>query len=115
MLAAAGLAVLAWSNSLIVLAGAAVLYAGAMAAIQPVCLAWATDRAPASRRGAAIATTIAAQDLGIGAGSFAAGAVADVAGLAFLFDACALLALGGLALVLIVSRRPEGTGPRSKK
>ncbi len=105
ILAACALILLGASWSRVALAGAALLYAGAMATVQPVCLAWATDRSRAGERGAAVATVVAAQDLGISTGAFAAGLIADLAGLGFVFMGAAVLALGGFALVAAAARR----------
>jgi len=107
LLAAGALALLSASGDRIALAGAALLYAGAMATVQPICLAWATDRSGSGQTGAAIATAIAAQDLGISTGAFAAGVIADAVGLGCVFAAAAVLGLGGFTLVATVARRHD--------
>ncbi len=114
VLAACGLALLGASDDRIALAAAALLYSGAFAAVQPICLAWATDRSRPEDRGAGIATALAAQDLGISLGSFAAGLVADAAGLGFLFSAAVAVALGGFVLVVAAARRPVRANQESR-
>lgn len=90
----------------------ALIYAGGMAAIQPITLAWATDRAASSQRGAAIATAVAAQDIGISGGSFVAGIVADSAGLGWVFGAFAGLAAIGVAVAVLLDTRGYGRSGR---
>ena len=108
MLAAAlGLGLLAATGDEATLVAAALLYSGGMAAIQPICLAWASDRAPVAERGAAIATAVAAQDLGISAGSLVVGMIIDAAGLSAAFAAAAGLALAGFVLVVALARSPS--------
>ncbi len=104
LLSAAALAMLAVSADRIALAGAGALFAGGMATIHPASLAWVTDRTRPAERGTALATAIAAQDLGIAGGSFVAGLIADAAGLESAFFALAGLALLGLALAVALDR-----------
>jgi predicted MFS family arabinose efflux permease len=103
--AACALALIALQPSRLTLVVSAVLYGWAMAAIQPVALAWAVDRAPAQERGAAVATAVAAQDLGISAGSLLGGLIADRAGLPAVFAVNGVLAAAGFAVVAVVLGR----------
>ncbi|HEX6989077.1 MAG TPA: MFS transporter [Bacillota bacterium] len=77
---------------------AAVALGLAMALVQPPALAWGLDLA-GGRRGTAMATMVAAQDLGITLGGGALGLIAGVAGIGSMFSLAALLPLGGSLLL----------------
>ncbi len=80
---------------------AALLFSFGMAFVQPPSLAWALDLG-GDRRGTAMATMVAAQDLGIALGGAGLGYVGTLAGFGALFGAAAglsLVALAGLAVI----------------
>lgn len=110
LLGAAALTLMSLAATPVTLGVAAVIYAGAMAAIQPVALAWATDRAEPGRRGAAVSTVIATQDLGISSGSLLAGLAAGQFGLTALFAGAAAVALAGIGPVILTARRGRAAG-----
>ena len=102
--------------SMLVLAGAAVrwqmlaaavFFSVGMAFVQPPSLAWALDLA-AGRRGTAMATMVAAQDMGIALGGLVLGLVGARGGFGTLFVAAAGLVLVGAAglVVMRMSRTP---------
>jgi MFS family permease len=75
---------------------AAVLFALAMAGVQPPTQAWGLDLAAAGRRGTAMATIVMAQDIGIAGSGVLLGWVATRADLRVAF-----LAAGGLGLLAV--------------
>jgi predicted MFS family arabinose efflux permease len=77
-----------------------------MAFVQPASLAWALDLG-GNRRGAAMATMVAAQDMGIALGGSVLGAAGTLGGYGTLFGVAAGLSLIGAAglLVLVRARR----------
>ncbi|MHB0867840.1 MAG: MFS transporter [Chloroflexota bacterium] len=105
VLAALGLWLLAVANSLIGFLAVALLYGLAFAAIQPALMALVVDRASPARRGSAMGTFGTAMDLGIGAGSFLWGFVAQAAGYGTMYTLAGVVALGALGLFLVGSRR----------
>jgi predicted MFS family arabinose efflux permease len=84
---------------------AALLFALSMGFVQPPSLAWGLDLG-GQRRGTAMATMVAAQDMGIALGGAFLGGIGSVAGLRPLFEAAAgLSALALLGLVVLARRR----------
>ncbi|MGE5618458.1 MAG: MFS transporter [Sphingomonadaceae bacterium] len=104
VLAALGLWLLAVADSLAAFLAVALLYGLAFAAIQPALMALVVDRAPPARRGAAMGTFGTAMDLGIGAGSFVWGFVAQTAGYGTMYTLAGIVALGALGLFLAGAR-----------
>jgi len=110
VLATAGLWLLSAATSVPALIVVAILYGLAFASIQPALMALVVDRAPASRRGAAMGTYSAAMDLGIGIGSIIWGFVAQVAGFEVMYVASGCFALLALAAFLAGTRhQPAGS------
>jgi MFS family permease len=106
-LASGGVAllVLAFAQVRWVMLAAALLFALSMGFVQPPSLAWGLDLG-GQRRGTAMATMVAAQDMGIALGGAFLGGIGSVAGLRPLFEAAAgLSALALLGLVVLARRR----------
>jgi predicted MFS family arabinose efflux permease len=91
---------------------AAPLLALSMALVQPPSLAWALDLG-GERRGVAMATMVAAQDLGVALGGIALGAIGQRGGYATLYGAGAAMTLAAVAWLLVVARRLRGPSTRS--
>lgn len=90
---------------------AAPLLALSMALVQPPSLAWALDLG-GERRGVAMATMVAAQDLGVALGGMLLGAIGQAGGYGALFGAGAGMALAAVGALLIVARRLGGLATR---
>lgn len=104
---ALGLGVVAlWSTAPGLFAGAA-LFAVGQALAFPTLMALAVGSAPASERAAVVGTFTAFFDLAFGAGALSLGFVARVLGYDGAFVAAALVALGGLLLMIGYARRAE--------
>jgi MFS family permease len=88
---------------------AAVLFSLAMAAVQPPTLAWALD-VGGGRRGTAMATMVAAQDLGISLGGAVLGYVGTLAGYGALFGTGAGLSFVALMGLAIIARHSQAGG-----
>lgn len=80
---------------------AAVLFSLAMALVQPPALAWGLDLGGEKQRGTAMATMVAAQDLGIALGGVSMGLVANIGGFGTIFSASATLAFLAAGLLLV--------------
>jgi MFS family permease len=108
-LAAGGVAllVLAFTQARWVMLAAAPLFAFSMGFVQPPSLAWGLDLG-GERRGTAMATMVAAQDMGIAFGGAFLGGIGTVAGLRPLFGAAAGLSALALLGLVVFARR---TGP----
>jgi len=94
---------------------AALFFSVGMAFVQPPSLAWALDLA-GGRRGTAMATMVAAQDMGIALGGSVLGLVGARSGFGALFIAAAGLSLVGAAGLLVVrmsKRSPPWEEPLS--
>lgn len=89
-LTAAAMVVLAATTTLPMLLLVGALFGFAFGSGNPAMTALAVDLAPPERRGAAMATFTSAFELGIGAGSIAAGWVAASIGYAAMFLACGI-------------------------
>jgi MFS family permease len=100
ILASLALGILSHSSSLFMFLGVAFLFGLAFAAVQPALMALAIDRANPSARGAAMGTFTAAMDLGIGAGSFLWGFVAESFGFSNMYIAAGMVSLAG-AIIFI--------------
>jgi MFS family permease len=103
---AAAMTLLAVASSRWQMLAAAPLVSLSMAFVQPASLAWALDLG-GNRRGAAMATMVAAQDMGIALGGSVLGAAGTLGGYGTLFGVAAGLSLIGAAglLVLVRARR----------
>ncbi|NQX65430.1 MFS transporter [Paenibacillus alba] len=75
-----GLLLLSYAHSEVSLAISALCYGVGFGSIQPALQAWTIARAAPNRRGAANGTFFSANDLGIGLGAMALGALASVSG-----------------------------------
>ncbi|OPH47729.1 MFS transporter [Paenibacillus ferrarius] len=75
-----GLLLLSYAHSEVSLAVSALCYGVGFGSIQPALQAWTIARAAPSRRGAANGTFFSANDLGIGLGAMALGALASFSG-----------------------------------
>jgi MFS family permease len=99
MLLAAGVAMLPLLSGWAVLASAVVVGLGQGSA-QPTIFALAVDRVDPADRGVALGTVGTLLELGIGAGSIAAGLIAEAAGLGTMFASLALAPLAAALLAL---------------
>jgi MFS family permease len=99
LLLAAGVAMLPLLSGWAILASALVVGLGQGSA-QPTIFALAVDRVDPADRGVALGTVGTLLELGIGAGSIAAGLIAEAAGLATMFAALAVAPLAAAALAL---------------
>ncbi len=104
-LAAVAMWLLSASATMPMLLLVAVLYGLAFASIQPALMALVVDKAPPTRRGAAMGTYSSAMDLGIGVGSVVWGVVAQVAGYEAMYVASGCFALAALVAFLVGNRR----------
>lgn len=109
---AATMAVLAAASARWQMLAAAPLLALSMALVQPPALAWALDLG-GERRGVAMATMVAAQDLGVALGGILLGAIGQMGGYGALFGAGAAMALAAVAWLPVVARRLRGPSTRS--
>jgi MFS family permease len=100
MVSAVGLATMGVWQSATGLVVGAVVFALGQALTFPALMTIAVRSAPASERGAVIGTFTSFFDAGFGVGAVTLGVVSDVFGLAGSFIAAALVALGGLSLLL---------------
>ncbi len=105
----ASMLVLALASARWQMLAAALLFSFGMAFVQPPSLAWALDLG-GERRGTAMATMVAAQDMGIALGGAVLGYVGTLAGFGALFGAAAGLSLAALLGLAMISRRKRGTG-----
>ena len=103
------LVLLSYASSLVLFLLMALLYGLAFAAVQPSLMALTIDRVPPQRRGAAMGLFGMAMDLGIGAGSFLWGFVAQVAGFPQMYRLAGLTSLVAL-VVFLAGRSPRGRG-----
>jgi MFS family permease len=104
----AALLVLAFASARWQMLGAALLFSVSMGFVQPPSLAWALDL-DRHRRGTAMATMVAAQDMGIALGGSVLGAVGTL-GLQTLFGGAAGVSLLGLAGLVLLARRRGAMG-----
>jgi MFS family permease len=115
---AAALGLLAVASSRWQMLAAAPLVSLSMALVQPASLAWALDLG-GERRGAAMATVVAAQDTGIALSGPLLGMIGTIGGYGALFGAGAGLGLAGaaglLALVRGRSLQRQDTGDRPSR
>jgi MFS family permease len=100
MVSAVGLATMGVWQSATGLVVGAVVFALGQALTFPALMTIAVRSAPASERGAVIGTFTSFFDAGFGIGAVTLGVVSDVFGFAGAFIAAALVALGGLSLLL---------------
>jgi MFS family permease len=105
----ASMLVLALASTRWQMLAAALLFSFGMAFVQPPSLAWALDLG-GERRGTAMATMVAAQDMGIALGGAVLGYVGTLAGFGALFGAAAGLSLAALLGLAVISRRRRATG-----
>ncbi|HEX9822980.1 MAG TPA: MFS transporter [Actinomycetota bacterium] len=104
-ISAAGLLTIgAWPGNAGLFGGTIVLGVGSALAF-PALMTLAVSGAPPGERGAAIGTFTAFVDLAFGLGPVSLGVVADVAGLRAVYFAAAIVALTGLALLLLRGQR----------
>jgi MFS family permease len=96
-----GLVLLANSTSLLPLIAASLFYGFGHGSVQPSLQAWAVNRSPAHRRGAANGTFLSAMDVGVAFGSVILGLVADLTNYATMYLCAALFPL--LLLVIYTS------------
>ena len=105
LLAAVGLGLLSTAASLTTFMVVAVVYGLAFALVQPALMALVVDRVVPERRGAAMGAFTGAMDLGIGAGAFLWGFVAQIAGFPAMYQWAGVAALVALGAFLVGSRR----------
>jgi MFS family permease len=104
-----GLLVLALATARWQMLGAAALFAFSMGFVQPPSLAWGLDL-DRERRGTAMATMVAAQDMGLALGGSVLGAMGTLGGLGALFGGAAGLSAIALAGLVLLARRGVGAG-----
>jgi MFS family permease len=100
-----GMIILAAWHSVAGLFLATFVYSIGHAMAFPALMTLALRNAPASERGAVVGTFTAFFDLAFGVGAISAGAIASLFGYRGAFAGAALIALGGLALLLTAARR----------
>ncbi|MDY0324084.1 MAG: MFS transporter [Candidatus Carbobacillus sp.] len=100
-----GLYLLAHAHTTWAVALAASFYGLAFGSIQPSMQAWANDRAPRDKRGAANAMFFSAFDLGIGGGAITLGWMAAWLGYARMYESATFLFM--LMIVLFVIANPQ--------
>jgi MFS family permease len=111
---AAAMLLLAVASSRWQVLAAAPLVSLGMAFVQPASLAWALDLG-GDRRGAAMATMVAAQDMGVALGGSVLGIAGTLGGYGALFTVGAALSLtGGLGLLILVRVRRRGGAPAAE-
>jgi MFS family permease len=108
LLATISMVLVAAAQDLVFLAGAGALYALSFALVTPALNALLVDAVAPSERGAALATFTASMDVGIGAGAFLWGFVAQTAGFVnlYLFASIVPVIAIGLYLVFVRNRMP---------
>lgn len=87
----AGLVLLSYSHSITCLVIASMLYGLGFGTVQPSLQAWAVNRSPADRKGAANGTFLSSLDLGYAAGTVLMGSIASMTSYAFMYRASSLL------------------------
>jgi MFS family permease len=95
---ALAIAVLAFTDNIVGLAAAGVLYGVGFGSAQPALIAWTVDGVPAADRGRAMGTYYTLLELGIAIGAMAAGFAVSAVGFTATFLAVAAIALGGAVL-----------------
>lgn len=100
-----GLYLLAHAHTAWAVALSASFYGLAFGSIQPSMQAWANDRAPRDKRGAANAMFFSAFDLGIGGGAITLGWVAAWLGYAKMYESATLLFI--LMIVLFIAKNTK--------
>jgi MFS family permease len=108
-LAAAGIALLLPGGSLFWLITSAIVFGLGFGSAFPVYTAHVMQRIPASRRGAAFGSMLAAFDTGIGTGSMALGYIIETRGYTAAFSLAAILAAMALPYFLAVEPRLFGS------
>ncbi|MDR7418286.1 MAG: MFS transporter [Armatimonadota bacterium] len=103
-----GLLVLAFATARWQMLGAAVLFAFSMGFVQPPSLAWGLDL-DRERRGTAMATMVAAQDMGLALGGTVLGTMGTLGGLGALFGGAAGLSALALVGLVLLARRGAGS------
>src|SRR3990170_27602 len=110
-LATGGLAllILAFATARWQMLGSALLFSFSMGFVQPPSLAWGLDLS-GGQRGVAMATMVAAQDMGIAVGGAVLGFIGTQAGFGALFGAAAGVSLVALLGLATLARRGRVTG-----
>jgi MFS family permease len=99
--ATAGVLFLSYTNSILLLATAAIFYGIGTGAIQPSLQAWINNRVAPNRRGAANSTFFTAFDLGIGIGSMMLGSIARIYNYSTMYRFSAIFMIIFIAVYMI--------------
>ena len=103
-----------WATAAGLFVGVAVFAVGQSLAF-PALMTLAVEGAPASERGSVIGTFTAFFDLAFGLGAVSLGVVSELLGYSGLFVTAGLIALAGMGLMMLVSRRAgEAAGRESE-
>lgn len=108
-----GLLVLSFAQDLGVLVVASLFYGLGFGTVQPSLQAWAIDRSPADRKGAANGTFLSSLDLGYAVGAVIMGAIACVDGYAVMYRLSPILLVMFLIIYGVWGRREKTTTPHA--